>query len=198
MNKKDLLINDFYTTNRPLEKRFKLFEKVGTSLKLDSVKINYLEFGVAFGGSFKFWTDFNKNADSHFFGFDTFEGLPEDWGTFKKGAMSFNIPQIDDVRVEFIKGLFQDTLLPYLDKNGKLLNQGTNVIHMDADLFSATIFVLTQLYKYLKKGDIILFDEFTVPTHEYLAYKIFVDSFNIKLKPIGAINNFFRVAFIVE
>jgi O-methyltransferase len=198
VNKNDLLINDFYTTVRPLEKRFKLYEKVGTELKLENAKINYLEFGVASGTSFKFWADFNKNPESVFAGFDTFEGLPEDWGTFKKGEMSFSIPQINDSRAEFMKGLFQDTLLPYLDKKGSSLVRGTNIIHLDADLFSSTIFVLTQLYKYLKKGDILFFDEFSVPNHEYLAYKIFVSSFNIKLKPIGAINNFFRIAFIVE
>ncbi len=95
-----------------------------------------------------------------FAGFDTFEGLPEDWGTFKKGEMSFSIPQINDQRAEFMKGLFQDTLLPYLDKKGSSLVNGTNIIHLDADLFSSTIFVLTQLYKYLKKGDILFFDEF--------------------------------------
>ncbi len=57
VNKSNLLINDFYTTVRPLEKRFKLYEKVGTELKLQNAKINYLEFGVASGTSFKFWLD---------------------------------------------------------------------------------------------------------------------------------------------
>jgi hypothetical protein len=37
----------------------------------------------------------------------------------------------------------------------------------DADLFSATLFSLSQLYRYLNDGDILLFDEFAVPKHEF-------------------------------
>ena len=43
---------------------------------------------------------------------------------------------------------------------------------MDADLYSSTLYVLTMLAPYLKAGDIVMFDEFTVPRHEYLAFKI--------------------------
>jgi len=62
--------------------------------------IDYLEFGVARGISFRWWVDKIKNKDSRFFGFDTFTGLPEDWGTFKAGDMSNGNkpPQIDDDR----------------------------------------------------------------------------------------------------
>jgi hypothetical protein len=40
--------------------------------------INYIEFGVAAKYSFKWWLEQNKNAQSEFYGFDTFDGLPED------------------------------------------------------------------------------------------------------------------------
>jgi ASC-1-like (ASCH) protein len=69
---------------------------------------------------------------------------------------------------------------------------------MDADLYSATIFTLSQLYPYIKKGDIILFDEFNVPLHEFKAYKEFIEAFYIKLKPVAAVNNFYQTAFVVE
>jgi O-methyltransferase len=195
---KSLLINDFYVPNRDHSRRYKLYDKVGRTLEIEAKKINYIEFGVASGNSFKWWINFNKNADSHFAGFDTFEGLPESWGGYKKGEMSFKIPDITDERAEFYKGLFQATLNPFIDKNGDRFVQSLNIIHLDADLFSSTIFVLSQLYKFLKKGDIILFDEFSVPNHEFLAYKIFTESFGVKLKLIGAVNNFYQVAFIVE
>lgn len=42
---------------------------------------------------------------------------------------------------------------------------------LDADLYPATLFTLTILAPYLNKGDIKLFDEFVVPTHEFMAYK---------------------------
>lgn len=195
---KTLLINDFYVPSRDHSRRYKLYEKVGAALELQNKKVNYVEFGVASGNSFKWWLDFNKNNESHFSGFDTFEGLPESWGGYKKGEMSFKIPDITDERAEFYKGLFQSTLNPFLDKNNHWFDQSLNIIHLDADLFSSTIFVLSQLYKFIKKGDLILFDEFSVPNHEFQAYKIFIESFGVKLKPIGAVNNFYQVAFIVE
>jgi len=112
--------------------------------------------------------------------------------------MSFQVPDITDARAEFYKGLFQETLNPFLDKNRNRFPDSFTIIHLDADLFSATIFALSQLYKYLKKGDLVLFDELCVPNHEFLALKIFTESFGVKLKPIGAVNNFYQVAFIVE
>ena len=69
------------------------------------------------------------------------------------------------------------------------------IIHLDADLFSATLFVLTTLARELKPGDILLFDEFNVPNHEWMAYKQFVDSFYMKTEVLGAVNNYYQVAF---
>lgn len=195
---KTLLINDFYVPRRDHSKRYKLYDKVATELKLQNKRINYIEFGVASGSSFKWWLNFNQSAESNFAGFDTFEGLPESWGGYKKGEMSFKIPDITDERAEFYKGLFQATFVPFLEKNGNRFTESMTIVYLDADLFSSTIFVLSQVYRFLKKGDLILFDEFCVPNHEFLAYKIFTESFGVTLKPIGAVNNFYQVAFLVD
>jgi hypothetical protein len=69
---------------------------------------------------------------------------------------------------------------------------------MDADIFSATIFSLSQLYKYLREGDIIMFDEFAVPKHEFMAFKIFTESFYIKYEVIAAANNYLFVAIKIK
>jgi len=69
---------------------------------------------------------------------------------------------------------------------------------LDADLYSATLYVLSMLAPYLKKSDIILFDEFAVPQSEFLAYNDFIRSFYIDLELIAAANNYFFVAFIVK
>ena len=158
--------------------------------------INYIEFGVAGGHSFKWWLEQNKNADSTFYGFDTFDGLPEDWGPFKKGSFTNNnaVPEINDARGKFYTGLFQQTVPTFVKE---LDNSKRNVLMMDADLYSATLYALTSLAPYLKKGDIIFFDEFVVPTHEFKAYSDFVAAYYINLELIAAANNYYFTAFKV-
>ena len=68
---------------------------------------------------------------------------------------------------------------------------------LDADIYSATLYVLTNLAPFLKKGDLILFDEFSVPTHEFKAYYDFVQSYYINLELVAAANNYYFVAFKV-
>src|SRR5699024_3454536 len=108
-----------------------------------------IEFGVCEGHSIKWWSEHSEHEDVHFYGFDTFEGLPEKWGSYKKGDMATSIPSIQDNRVEFIKGLFQDTLQDFI-KRTDLEKDRPKLIHMDADLFSSTIYVLSSLAPYLK------------------------------------------------
>jgi O-methyltransferase len=197
-NGTELLINDFYSWKRDYPKRLKLFEVVSDKYELDKKDLLYLEFGVASGSSFFWWMKKNTHPASAFRGFDSFEGLPEEWGGFKKGAMSFGQKELKDDRAEFIPGIFQESLHPFIELNKTLLQIKPKIIHLDADLFSSTIFVLSQLFPYLKKGDIIFFDEFNVANHEFLAFKIFTESFYVKLRPIGAVNNFYQTAFIVD
>jgi len=71
------------------------------------------------------------------------------------------------------------------------------IIHLDADLFSSTLFVLTSLAPFLRCGDILFFDEFNVPNHEFLAFKIFTESYYTKVNLLGAMNNYSQVAFMI-
>jgi O-methyltransferase len=185
--------NDFYRPIRNYGLRINLYQHVLTSQNLATEPVDYLEFGVAKGVSFTWWLNHNTHKDSAFHGFDTFEGLPEKWGTFEKGSMSFGVPSLNDERHTFYKGLFQDTLFNFIDSN-KLRPGVRKIIHLDADLFSSTVFVLTTLHRYLKPGDILLFDEFNVPNHEFLAFDVYTRSFYVKYEVIGAVNNYFQVA----
>jgi hypothetical protein len=190
---KTTTFNDFYRLSRDYGLRYNLYEHVAKQESLAQESIIYLEFGVAKGRSFQWWINKNKNSSSRFYGFDTFEGLPEKWGTFSKGSMSFGVPELNDERHEFYKGLFQQTLFEFLD-SGKLKSDQRKVIHLDADLFSSTLFVLTTLHRHLKKGDILIFDEFNVPNHEFLAFEQYVKSFYVEYELIGAVNNYFQIA----
>jgi len=158
--------------------------------EVQNTEILYLEFGVFKGESITWWIMNNSNPGSRFYGFDTFEGLPEKWGNYSKGDFYSAIPNITDLRLKFIKGLFQETLPGFLkraDLNKRLL------IHLDADLFSSTLFVLTSLAPFLKKGDIILFDEFNVPNDEFSAFEIFCRSYYISYELLSATRNYFQV-----
>ena len=195
-NKNAEMYNDFFSPKRDYSKRCLLHENIIEKYELDKTPFEYLEFGVFEGNSFKWWLNRCSNEAHKFFGFDTFEGLPESWGSYAKGEMFAQLPDINDSRAKLYKGLFQDTL-PFFLKKEELLNQNRKIIHLDADLFSSTIFALTSLAPYLKKGDILLFDEFNVPNHEYFAFKIFVESYYIKYKMIGAVNNYYQVAIMI-
>jgi O-methyltransferase len=187
--------NDFYTKHHDYIKRYELYNHVSQSENLSS--IYYIEFGVAEGHSFKWWVSNIQNKDSRFIGFDTFTGLPEDWGYFKKGDMSAHdsFPDIDDKRCRFVKGIFQETLPSFLKEFKTDLRK---VIHMDADIYSSTLFALTMIGPYLNKDDIMIFDEFNVPLHEFKAFTEFISSYCIKVKVIGAVNNYYQIAFKVE
>jgi O-methyltransferase len=188
---------DWYQPAWDYSRRFKLYDYILQSEALALQPLHYFEFGVSGGSSFRWWLQHSQHTDARFFGFDTFEGLPEAFGPFQKGAMAVaqEALQITDQRASFYKGLFQDTLLPFL-QNYKA--SAKKIIHLDADLFTATIFVLSQLYPYLQEGDIILFDEFAVPTHEFMAFKIFADSFYFKYEVIASANNYLFLAVKCE
>jgi O-methyltransferase len=167
--------------------RKKLYSHINSNI--NNVAISYCEFGVFEGASIKYWSSLNTNNDSRFFGFDTFSGLPESWDNFTGGLQKgfFNTqgqtPSIDDGRVSFCKGLFQDTLPDFLetyDSNRVL------VVNIDADLYSSTLFVLTQLHRFLKEGSIIVFDEFSSVLHEFRAFEDYCISYNVKFEVIAS------------
>lgn len=185
--------NDFYQKKWDYSRRYNLYEAIGRQEGIVEQPIDYFEFGVAAGQSFNWWLQHNTNSASQFFGFDTFEGLPEKWGAFAKGSMAHSLESlgINHARASFYKGLFQQTLIPFLEQYE---NRNRKLIHIDSDLFSSAIFTMSQLYRFLKPGDILLFDEFAVPQHEFLAFKIFTESFYINYDVIGAANNYLFVA----
>lgn len=150
-----------HTMRYQYEDRPMLYSYVHEKCVPNGAAIEFFEFGVFRGQSMRAWLDINRNPDSRFFGFDCFEGLPEDWesGGRKKGDFTCDgeIPDIDDPRVSFHKGLFKDTLPGFLDA---YTPKNKIVVHMDADLYASTVYALTQLDRFLPRGTPVVFDDF--------------------------------------
>ncbi len=83
---------------------------------------------------------------------------------------------------------------PFL-KEEDMMADTLKVIHMDADLYSSSLFVLSALAPYLRKGDLVFFDEFNVPNHEFAAWYDFTRSFYVEYEVLGAVNNFYQTCF---
>ncbi|HTR30419.1 MAG TPA: class I SAM-dependent methyltransferase [Puia sp.] len=149
-------------------------------------KIHFMEFGVFWGQTFRIWVEGNRNPQTRFAGFDTFTGLPEDWGSEKKGSFSAEgrLPDIHDPRIEWQVGLIQDTLPTY---TGRISKEEKKVIHIDVDLYNASLITLIHVQPFLQPGDIIIFDDFftfTKTTHEFKAFYDFLDLFKTSYAPI--------------
>lgn len=195
-NKKKAGLNDFFTSKYEVKRMYDLFSWINKNIIGDET-VDYFEFGVYKGNSINWWLNSRKNVNDNFYGFDTFEGLPEDFGSIKKGGYSANniIPETNNSKCKFIKGLFQETLFPFLKDYE---NKNRKVIHIDCDLYSSTLYVLTTIGHYLRPGDIIIFDEFVTPSQEFKAFHDFSTTFYMEFELLCAVNNFHQTAVIVK
>jgi len=150
------------------------------------VPVLYLEFGVATGASMRYWSHELRHPESVLHGFDSFVGLPEDFlmfGPYTKGAfdMQGRTPGIDDNRVKFFKGWFDQVLLTYVVPEHKIL-----IVNIDADLYSSTITVLRYLRPYLKAGAYLYFDDMCRVEHEPKAFGEFIKETNLGFHVVSA------------
>lgn len=119
----------------------------------------YLEFGVFKGKSLNLFSKYLKIKNSKIYGFDSFEGLNEDWmGTRMTKKFFSNNGKVPKVNKNcfIIKGRVQDTLDSFINNKKNLR---INFLHMDLDTYPSTKFVLKKLKKFLINNSIILFDE---------------------------------------
>lgn len=129
------------------------------------------EFGVAQGRTI------NQIAslvlDRRVYGFDSFEGLPEDWYDGEpKGK--YRVEALPKVRpnVTLIKGMFSDTLGPFLEEHLEL----AAFLHVDCDLYSSTRCVLDHFRSRIRVGTVIVFDEyFNYPGWKHGEYRAFME-----------------------
>ena len=146
----------------------------------------WLEFGVASGKTINYISKFTNDT---VYGFDSFEGLPENWRDgFDKGAFdrNGNLPEVNK-NVTLIKGWFDETLPNFIKSH----NKKVSFIHMDADLYSSTKCIFNNLKDYINKDCIIVFDElvnypgFDGDTGELKAFYEFITENKVDYEWIG-------------
>ena len=153
-----------------------------------------LEFGVFQGSSLSLIK--NSLDDTYkVYGFDSFEGLPEDWKNTicTKGFFSTDgkIPDIPNVK--FFKGWFDNTIHEYLKEADNI-----GLLHVDCDLYSSTKTIFDNLHNFIKRGTVIVFDEWVYNhnpdcnDHEQKAFYEYVKQYNIKFEFIDIKDNIER------
>ena len=142
----------------------------------------FLEFGVWKGESINLFGDFLAQHNNEIHGFDSFEGLTEDWLTHVYnpiGALSLNKKRPKVLKnVKLVTGKVQETLENFL-KNKK--DKKIIFAHMDMDTYASTKYALNCIKPFLQKGSVILFDEFYgYPNWQHQEYKAFKEVFSEK------------------
>lgn len=133
----------------------------------------FLEFGVFSGYTIN---HISSKTEKTVHGFDTFEGIPEQWNSVPEGTFSTNgqVPEVNE-NVQLHVGLFDKTLPKFRDK----FCEDISFLHIDSDLYSSAHTVLFTLKNQIKKGTIIVFDEyFNYPgwkKHEFRAFSEFIE-----------------------
>jgi hypothetical protein len=121
-----------------------------------------IECGVGTGRTMRWLT---RLTDKPIHGFDSFEGLPEDWvmsddiihpkGSF--AAPKEIVPYLQKrPQIKLHIGWFKDTLPIWKENYPGIIA----FLHIDADLYSSCVTVLAELNKQIVPDTVILFDEF--------------------------------------
>jgi len=135
----------------------------------------YAEFGVFQGESLGYLAN---RIDDIIYGFDSFQGLPEDWflnarkGLFGLDGVSPHVV-CSQQNFRLVRGLFSDTIPQFLSAVDKPMR----FVHIDCCLYSSTMSVLEGLAQRIVPGTVMVFDEyFNYPgweQHEHRALRAF-------------------------
>jgi hypothetical protein len=172
--------------HRELDRATPWFSKEDTlaaALKAAPADGLYLEFGVATGGTLRKIAELAPAGTV--FGFDSFQGLPEDWrSAYVAGTFAVDAPP-EVPGAELVVGWFDETLPGFLAEHP----EPVAFLHLDADLYSSTVTVLEALEGRLRPGTVLLFDEyFNFPgweDHEHRAWVEFVARTGITFDCLG-------------
>jgi hypothetical protein len=156
-----------------------------------------LDLGVWIGWSTRL---ISEASDRTVYGFDTFEGLVEDWQVddqmlIKRGTFSLSEPLaqrfIPDTgvslqdgvpaalgrKVEFVKGSTYDTLAPFLADRPAV---PIRLFHMDLDTYESCLHALETCKDRFIEGSILVFDEYLVTNGEMRAFYEFQSRYELE------------------
>jgi hypothetical protein len=156
-----------------------------------------LDLGVWLGWSTRLISD---ASDRMVYGFDTFEGLVEDWQIddqilIKQGTFSLSEPIAERFmrdtgvslhdglpaalgrRVQFIKGSTYETLAPFLAERPAA---PIRLFHMDLDTYESCLHALETCKDRFIEGSILVFDEYLVTNGEMRAFFEFQNQYDLE------------------
>jgi hypothetical protein len=143
----------------------------------------YCEFGVYSGSTINFIA---TRIPKTIYGFDSFEGLPEDWQPgVEKGT--FQMKSLPRVRknVELKKGWFNQSVPAFALEH----RENCSFVHIDCDLYSSTKTVFDILGDRIVKGTVLVFDEFfNYPgwkEGEFRAFQEFISARSLHFEYLG-------------
>lgn len=146
-----------------------------------------LEFGVWHGTSINYMAF--ACPDNQFHGFDSFDGLPEDWiRNHPKGT--FKIPDTSTLKfapnITLHKGWFNETVPVFVAESVATIG----LIHIDCDLGSSATTVLNGLeQQILRDKPLMIFDEFYsylgFEDHEFLSFLKFITRTGAAFEVVG-------------
>jgi len=148
-----------------------------------------LEFGVYNGKSINYMSD--VRPDNMFYGFDSFEGLPDPYLYCPVGHFKTNFSKLKFNRnVKIFKGWFEETIPMFLGEQTEKERKNIRLLHIDCDVYSSTKTILRYFQNIIQNNKcVLLFDEFHnfegFEKHEFLAFLEFIDETRNEYDIIG-------------
>jgi len=181
---------------RPFSSRYELLTSAFAQADTSHNRL-ICEFGVFTGATINHLA---KLTSKTVFGFDSFEGLPEDWRAvgIKKGH--FAVKRLPAVRenVTLVKGWFHKTIPSFLAAH----DGAVGFLHIDCDLYSSTKVVFDLLGPRLSAGTVLVFDEYlNFPEWqegEHKAFNEFLTRTGLSAKFIGYLGKSQQVAAVLQ
>lgn len=125
--------------------------------------------------------------DRRLTGFDTFQGLPDDWGQLlPKGTFATNVPSLEGrANVNLEVGRIEDTLPAFLAN----LSEPVSLVHIDVPYYDINVFILERVLPHMPDGSVVVFDEYygypSYEDHEFRAWSEIRARFNLVASPIA-------------